>query len=37
VGHAAAVGDAMVRAWRARGTVAQTFHAARPAGGVEMD
>jgi hypothetical protein len=31
------VGDAMVRAWRARGTVAQTFHAARPAGGVEMD
>src|SRR5712692_6817816 len=32
-----AVGDAMVRAWGARGTSAQTFHAARPAGGFETD
>jgi len=30
-----AVGDAMVRAWGARGIAAQTFHAARPAGGFE--
>jgi len=27
------VGDAMVGAWAARGTAAQTFHATRPAGG----
>src|SRR5207247_9585465 len=32
-----AVGDAMVRAWGACGTSAQTFHAARPAGGFETD
>ena len=32
-----AVGDAMVRAWEARGIGAQTFHAARPAGGFETD
>ena len=32
-----AVGDAMVRAWGARGTSAQTFHASRPAGGLETD
>ena len=32
-----AVGDAMVRAWRARGIVAQAFHADRPAGGYETD
>src|SRR2546428_241664 len=32
-----AVGDAMVRVWGARGTTAQTFHAARPAGGFETD
>src|SRR5439155_872262 len=32
-----AVGDAMVRAWEARGIAAQTFHAARPAGGFETD
>ena len=32
-----AVGDAMVRAWEARGIAAQTFHAARPAGGYETD
>jgi homoserine kinase len=32
-----AVGDAMVRAWAARGIAAQTFHAARPAGGFESD
>ncbi len=32
-----AVGEAMVRAWGARGTSAQTFHAARPAGGFETD
>ena len=37
LGVAPAVGDAMVRAWRARGTVAETFHTARPAGGVELD
>ena len=30
------VGDAMVRAWGARGTVAQAFHADRPAGGYEI-
>jgi homoserine kinase len=33
----ATVGDAMVRAWKARGIAAQTFHAARPAGGFETD
>jgi homoserine kinase len=32
-----AVGHAMVRAWAARGIAAQTFHAARPAGGFEKD
>jgi len=32
-----AVGDAMVRAWGARGIAAETFHAARPAGGFERD
>jgi len=32
-----AVGDAMVRAWGARGIAAETFHAARPAGGFEKD
>jgi homoserine kinase len=37
LGVAQAVGDAMVNAWRARGTRAATFHAARPAGGVELD
>lgn len=37
LGVAAAVGEAMVRAWQSRGTAAQTFHAARPAGGVELD
>ena len=31
-----AVGDAMVRAWGARGTVAEAFHADRPAGGYEI-
>ena len=31
------VGDAMVRAWGARGIAAETFHAARPAGGFETD
>src|SRR5256886_128459 len=31
--RAAAVGDAMVRAWRARAVAADTFHADRPAGG----
>ena len=31
-----AVGDAMVRAWGDRGTVAQAFHADRPAGGYEI-
>src|SRR6266404_4022538 len=30
-----AVGDAMVRAWGARGIAAQTFHSTRPAGGFE--
>ncbi len=30
-----AVGEAMVRAWGARGCAAETFHAARPAGGFE--
>jgi homoserine kinase len=37
LGRAAAVGDAMVRAWQACGVVAASFHAARPAGGLEMD
>src|SRR5205809_617395 len=32
-----AVGDAMVRAWEAQDIAAQTFHAARPAGGYETD
>ena len=32
-----AVGDAMVRAWGARGIAAQTFHSTRPAGGFETD
>jgi homoserine kinase len=32
-----AVGDAMVRAWGARGIAAHTFHADRPAGGYETD
>src|SRR2546427_260033 len=32
-----AVGDAMVRVWGARGTTAQTVHAARPARGFEAD
>ena len=36
-GGVAAVADAMVRAWRARGITAQAFHAARPAGGLETD
>src|SRR6266853_2090251 len=31
-----AVGDAMVRTWEARGTVAEAFHADRPAGGFEI-
>ena len=31
-----AVGEAMVRAWGARGTVAEAFHADRPAGGYEI-
>ena len=31
-----AVGDAMIRAWGTRGTVAQAFHADRPAGGYEI-
>src|SRR5438552_7723250 len=35
--RARAVGDAMVRAWKARGIVAQAFHADRPAGGYEID
>jgi homoserine kinase len=35
--RARAVGDAMVRAWKARGIVAQVFHADRPAGGYEID
>jgi homoserine kinase len=37
LGAAAAVGDAMVRAWEACGITAESFHAARPAGGLEMD
>jgi homoserine kinase len=32
---AAVIGEAMVRAWRARGTAAQWFDAVRPAGGLE--
>src|SRR6266851_1105669 len=32
-----AVGDAMARAWTARGTAAETFHVARPAGGLETN
>src|SRR5207302_4011343 len=32
-----AVGDAMVRAWRARGIAAQALHADHPAGGYETD
>jgi len=32
-----AVGDAMARAWGARGTAAETFHVARPAGGLETN
>jgi len=35
--HAAAVSDAMVRAWRARGVAAQGFVSARPVGGYETD
>ena len=35
-GGVRAVGDAMVRAWAARGTIAQVFHADRPAGGYEI-
>ena len=35
--HAAAVSDAMVRAWRARGVAAQSFVSARPVGGYETD
>jgi len=35
--RARAVGDAMVRAWKGRGIVAQAFHADRPAGGYEID
>jgi homoserine kinase len=35
--RARAVGDAMVRAWKARGIVAQAFHADRPAAGYEID
>jgi homoserine kinase len=34
--RAHAVGDAMVRAWKDRGIVAQAFHADRPAGGYEI-
>ncbi len=35
--HTAAVGDAMVRAWRECGTSAEAFTVARPAGGYELD
>lgn len=35
--HTAAVGDAMVRAWRARGTAAESFVTTRPAGGFRTD
>ncbi len=37
LGRAGAVGDAMVRAWQTCGVIAASFHAARPAGGLEMD
>jgi homoserine kinase len=37
LGGAAAVGDAMVRAWRACDIAAESFYGARPAGGLEMD
>jgi len=33
--RAAAIADAMVRAWRARGIAAESFHVGRPAGGYE--
>jgi homoserine kinase len=35
--HADAVGEAMVRAWRAHGTAAESFVTARPAGGFQID
>ena len=35
--RAAAAGDAMVQAWRTRGTTAQSFVTARPAGGFDTD
>lgn len=35
--RASAVSDAMIRAWRARGTSAQGFVTARPAGGFQTD
>jgi len=35
--RAAAVGDAMVRAWRSSSVAAETFYADRPVGGYEMD
>jgi homoserine kinase len=35
--QAAPVADAMVRAWRTRGTIAQSFVTARPAGGFQTD
>jgi homoserine kinase len=35
--RARVVGDAMVRAWEARGIAAETFHTDRPAGGYETD
>ncbi len=35
-GRAAAVGEAMVHAWRRRGIVASSFHVPRPAGGYEI-
>ena len=37
VAHGAAVGAAMVRAWRGCDITAETFHVARPAGGYETD
>jgi len=37
LGRAAAVGDAMVRSWHACDIAAESFHAARPAGGLETD
>jgi hypothetical protein len=35
--HADAVSGAMVRAWRARGTAAESFITPRPAGGFRID